>query len=318
MEALASFQQVYDQYIDEANNNKTPPAVDDPQKERKRFNAFLYNLGIQPCSFKLPRKGDDPYSIDRALYNRFKFNDDGREFLLNYFRKRTSALYKGIRRRKFSPEYLKEYQTMCQQLISNMKDLGHDSTTIKNQEILFWKSVGKGRLYDYLPGFRNMKAAEYIKENYSSFDSTMLSDLIYLNQKIIEDYQLFQDKWELCVKHMFTYRKDEAQNINQEPWFQELESSYSEFLMNIVQDESLKFKNFNYLANEEYNEQVERRLDMKAFDYLTQENFFQIFEYCAACNMIEHQKKPDLEQIFEHCMNRALSDLKHSQSENEG
>ena len=84
MKTLASFQDVYNQYIDEAYDDNRSPAVDEYKKERKRFNAFLYALGIQPCSFKLPLKEDDSYSIKNMLYSRFKFNDDGRDFLLNY------------------------------------------------------------------------------------------------------------------------------------------------------------------------------------------------------------------------------------------
>lgn len=309
MKTLASFQDVYNQYIDEAYDDNRSPAVDEYKKERKRFNAFLYALGIQPCSFKLPLKEDDSYSIKNMLYSRFKFNDDGRDFLLNYFRNRTCALYKSIRRRKFSPEYLEDYQIMCQQLTSNMKDLGHDSNSIKNQEILFWKTLGKDCLLDFLPGFRNLRVTEYIKENYDSFNDTMLSDLILLNEKIVKDRQFFQDKWELCVQHMIAYRQNEAQSILQEPWVQELESSLSKFFTDSLKDESVKFKKFDYLANEECNAQAEHRLDMKTCDYIMQEDFLQIIEYCAACNMVEHRYNLDWEQIFEHCMKQTLSDM---------
>ena len=315
MEPFASFNIVYNQFVEERQLNDSLPYVDEPEKELKKLKAFLRSLGIQPSSFKSPKKEDEPDDTDYILKQEcqpFCFNEDGQQLVLNFFRYRTSALYKGIRRKKFSPEYLEKYQIIAQQLESNMRALGHNEGLIQLQKKHFWLTITKDRLYDYLTGFHHTGIMDYIK-NYT-LDDTMKIDLIYLSQKMLKDYQLFQEKWMLCVKNMMEFRKEEAETFIGEPWGLLVKEYITNMEKYIKEDDGLKFKSRKYLENELYNANIERQLDKRVEDYIA-DNIDELAIMLCCTHSFNKQigrRLVSQDELFEACMNQALEDLENT------
>lgn len=258
MEQLQKFSEIYDAYVEEYTCNDFQGTVlDELPKERRRFSAFLYSLGIQPESFKYP-----PEQYDKSTsYTRFAFNADGRDFLMQYFRQRKSVLYKDIRRKKFSPVYYKEYENMSKQIASNMHSLGHDESVIRTQIDHFWLTIARNHLYDFLPGIQRIAAEDIIGEYQDIIDDSVSIDLLHISRAIEEDYRRFQKIWRFSLKLFLRKRQQECKNIEGQAWFKGLSDDLAKFL---EESQSVKFEDASHLANELTNSKAEKMLDVIA------------------------------------------------------
>lgn len=258
MEQLQKFSEIYDAYVEEYTCNDFQGTVlDDLPKERRRFSAFLYSLGIQPESFKYPSGQYDK----NTSYARFAFNADGRDFLMQYFRQRKSVLYKDIRRKRFSPAYYKEYENMSKQIASNMYSLGHNESLIRTQIDHFWLTIARNQLFDFLPGLRGIDAKDILGEYQEIIDDSVSIDLLHISRALEEDYRRFQKLWRLSLKLFLHERQQECKNIENQAWFTGLSDDLAKLQK---ESQSVKFEDASHLINELKNAKAEKLLDAMA------------------------------------------------------
>lgn len=221
MEQLQKFSDVYNAYLEEHNiAGHQGSAPDELPKERRRFCAFLYSLGVQPESFKYPVSLHNK----NKSYARFFFNEDGINFLMQYFRQRNSELYKAIRRGKFFSTYYKEYENMSKQIASNMRSLGHNKNSIQTQIDKIWLTVTRNHFFDFLPGFQMIAPANIIDKYRGIMDDAVLVDLFHISRVIEEDYRIFQEVWRLRLMIFLHSRDEERKDIENRSWFKALEN----------------------------------------------------------------------------------------------
>ncbi len=106
---------------------------------RQEFEYFLRRLGVNPKNLMRrwsKAKTDTPQS------RRYQFNPEGEQLLFTYFEKRKEPLYRDMRRGRFSPENVDTYQTICEQVLSNMRALGKSEDECETQMLCFWKTIG--------------------------------------------------------------------------------------------------------------------------------------------------------------------------------
>lgn len=217
-----SFSSVYREWCRENTPSTTSARYTEEfprEKEmRNAFKAFLFRLGIKPVSLGYIIVPEIPVLKGRMKeqtlqgHERFALFKGGKELLINFLNHFTEPLYKDMRRGKFSPEHLKDYEEILALVVLNMQALGQPQEMIDTQVIDFWTAITEGTSCpgEFLSGLQLIYMPDEIKEiSKEKYSEPDLEHFYFINQKVKEEFEAFRKSWIERIDMILKWREEE-------------------------------------------------------------------------------------------------------------